>query len=160
MPNDIVIVEVTDDHLDIMKNKNMKMLEEDGTFCNLYQKKTSGTRCSCWDERRQQAKRDCPTCFGTSWEGGYDKVEDILFRFPMTVREIIWTEHGLNVEQIPRVWTISDETIKIRDFLHRQSDGERFVLKSVEKALWRNKLMHIQAEVEIVDPEDILKQVP
>lgn len=39
------------------------ILEKYGRNCLLI-RASNMTKCSCWDEKRQEAQRDCPSCFG------------------------------------------------------------------------------------------------
>ena len=43
-----------------------QILAQYGQICLLVRTDTR-TRCSCWNEKKQESDRNCPICFGLSW---------------------------------------------------------------------------------------------
>lgn len=159
MPSLNFYVDVKKEYFEEIREKNSKMLEQDGEICDLYIRKTSGVRCDCWDDRRKQADARCEICFGTGWVGGYDKQSSITFMFPKTARTLVWAEFGLHITLPYRIWTMDTE-IHNKDFIHRQRDGFRFIMTNTQESRWRDILMHNEAEVEVVtNPGDIVYKV-
>lgn len=54
-------------------------------------RKEKKLRCSCWNEKRQEARRDCPVCFGLGWVPVIErhKVRDVDTSIPETLAQSI-----------------------------------------------------------------------
>jgi hypothetical protein len=136
------------------------MLQTTGEPVILLRRKWTGRRCKCISLRREHARTRCDRCFGTSFDGGYDR-----YLNPRAVSEL-WTNtqgfimvrihpfsddlkiedsQGLVQPSELTAWTINVPTLKDRDFIIRfNEDGtEEFRYEVLD--VTRNKLLFGQS---------------
>jgi len=131
------------------------MLQVTGEPVILLRRKWTGKRCKCIGLRREHARTRCDRCFGTGFDGGYDRFLNtraisesftntkgfILVRIhPFTDDLKIEDSQGLTQPSELTSWTITFPTLKDRDFIVRfNEDGtEEFRYEILD--VTRNKL--------------------
>lgn len=111
-----------------------KQLQVTGEPVILLRRKWSGKRCACISLRSEQPRTRCPKCFGTGFDGGYDRYFNtrpiselyrnvngmILSRItPYTDDLEIVQDQGLRHPSELTAWTLTVPTIKDRDLIIR-----------------------------------------
>lgn len=112
---------------------NELILRRDGALCDLWVLKTAGIRCpTCYDPARMQAGiDDCPVCFGTSWQGGYERFPGVLFKIePYTVGRSL-SEAGEKWNSPPRSWSSPYPPVQPGDVLVRRSNNFRYEFNNI-----------------------------
>ena len=115
------------------------MLQVTGEPVILLRRKWTGRRCKCIGLRREHARTRCDSCFGTGFDGGYDRYINaraisesfvntrgfILIRYHPYLDDLkIDGGQGLTQVSEPVSWTITVPTIKDRDmFVRFNEDG-------------------------------------
>lgn len=100
----------------------------------IFRRKTFGKRCpECWDEKTGKTLKDnCPTCLGTSFEGGYFPGHPTLFQYEPTSNNAVFGYQGkVESNQIP-AWTISYPTIATFDLVLRVPDSKIYRVDLVQ----------------------------
>jgi len=113
-----------------------------GDYFILLKKKTSGQKCSCYDEERQSGVSDCPICFGTGYVGGYDK-DSVLYRISLSLPTMMMrvTRYGIIIEDSPVGWVSYSCDIKIGDVVAvTDSQGETVFYKFLVKDILNETL--------------------
>jgi hypothetical protein len=102
-----------------INERNLWILKNTGQLFDLYTRKNSGKKCSkCYDGvRGQSGNRDCPSCFGTGYEGGYEPQFQLYVRQKPAQKSMEITDEGFVHNHTPGAWTISTKQIKNRDLL-------------------------------------------
>lgn len=95
------------------------ILDNDGEYVHLLVRKTIGKRCASFDPRRQQAANhgQCPTCYGTSFEGGYILVPNVLMRIARSQSNISWDIAGRDIQHTPRGWCLDSPMVHSNDII-------------------------------------------
>jgi hypothetical protein len=136
------------------------MLQVTGEGVVLLRRKWTGKRCKCIGLRREHARTRCDRCFGTGFDGGYDRFINargiserftnaqgfILIRIhPFSDDVKIEGSQGLIQPSELTAWTITFPTLKDRDFIVRfNEDGtEEFRYEVLD--VTRNKLLFGQS---------------
>lgn len=126
-----------------MVRRDGLLLRRGGEEVDIYVRKTSGPKCSiCYvPERNQPADPACTNCFGTSYEGGYEKYQNILVKIePMTTR-IELMEMGVKLTSAPRAWTLGFPIVNAGDILVRRINNKRYELQGIEQIVSRGILL-------------------
>lgn len=117
-----------------MVRRDALMLRRGGEPMDVYVRKTTGPKCSaCYvPQRNQPAKATCPTCFGTSYEGGYEKYPNVKIKVePMTTRLELGTE-GIHLTSNPRAWTGTFPIVNDGDIIVRRLNNKRYELQGLD----------------------------
>ena len=108
----------------------------------------TGIKCNCYRSNQEYNEGRCPTCFSTSFVGGYQQFYNpkrsdgrILVRFDATVEDLAPKPIGLEQSFTPNCWTTVTPAIKDRDVIIRfDQDGvEEFRYEIIN--VTRNKLL-------------------
>lgn len=100
----------------------------------VFRRKTFGQRCSqCWDPVAKKVLQDnCPTCLGTSFEGGYFTGYETYLQYDPTPNTTTLGYQGkLEPNQI-QAWTISYPSLANLDVVLRIPDGKIYRIDSVQ----------------------------
>lgn len=136
------------------------LLQVTGENVILLRRKTSGRKCRCMTLRREQPRFRCQYCFGTHFDGGYDRYINqraisesydnvqgfIMVRIhPFSDDLKLEQSQGLTQSAELTAWTINVPTIKDRDIIVRfNEDGtEEFRYEVLD--VTRNKLVFGQS---------------
>lgn len=132
------------------------LLQNTGEPVVLLKRKQTGKRCRCIDLRREHQQQRCQFCFGTGFDGGYDRYYNnrpiseydvnnlgrILIRVD-PYDDDVKLEQANGISQVVELnaWTINLPTVKDRDIIIRYlEDGtEEFRYECL--SVTRNKLM-------------------
>jgi hypothetical protein len=89
-----------------------------GDYFILLKKKTSGTKCSCYDEDRKSGVSDCPLCFGVGFVGGYDQ-DPNFYRVSLSLPTMMMrvTKWGIIIDDSPIGWVSYSCDVKIGDVI-------------------------------------------
>ena len=112
------------------------MLQTTGEGVILLRRKWTGKRCSCIGLRREHPRTRCEFCYGTSFDGGYDRYinnraisetsrnvqGNILIRVSPYEDDLELTDGGLRHPSELTAWTISVPTLKDRDLVIRYGE--------------------------------------
>ena len=136
-----------------MNERNMWILKNTGTLMNLYTVKTTGIKCThCYNDIREQSfDPNCPVCFGTGFEGGYDPKVQIYMRQRPAQQSLDMTNNGYMLNTKPTFWTISQIHIKKRDILINQ-EGYLFVVISITPSHIAGYYLHQEFQMEQLQP--------
>jgi hypothetical protein len=131
------------------------LLQVTGEPIILLRRKWTGKRCKCISLRREHQRTRCGSCFGTGFDGGYDRYVNpravseewtntqgyIMIRYYPYIDDLkIEDSQGLTQTSDPSSWTLAVPTIKDRDIIIRfNEDGtEEFRYECLN--VTRNKL--------------------
>ena len=132
------------------------LLQVTGEPVILLKRKWTGRRCKCISLRREHQRTRCGRCFGTGFDGGYDRYVNqravseswvntqgyIMIRYSPYVDDLkIDGSQGLTQVTQPTSWTLSVPTIKDRDVIVRYDENfqEEFRYECLD--VTRNKLL-------------------
>lgn len=104
------------------------LLETTGESVILLRRKWDGTVCPCVSKTEEHPINKCPSCFGTGFVGGYDRIYfndsldnpegRIMLRFYPTVDDLALRKFaGLDVVNEPTAWTIPQPIVRDRDII-------------------------------------------
>lgn len=91
----------------------------------LLRRRTYGTRCkTCWNSQLEKMMMDkCPSCMGTSFEGGYFPAVSTLLQYEPNANNTTMQYFGKFERNEIGAWTISFPEIHPRDLVYRVPDG-------------------------------------
>ena len=119
---------------EIVRRNNLMLREISGEAVTFYIKKGAGERCQdCHNEVLKDTdttKQLCPTCYNTSYVGGFEQVEGLL-RIKNNVDSIKQMEWGIRVESAKQGW-LSDYPIVQNGDWARTPQGEIYVFDDVK----------------------------
>jgi len=131
------------------------MLQVTGEDVILLKRIWTGKRCSCFGLRREHQKTRCTKCFGTGFDGGYERyinpraVSESSINTQGFIKARIYPhkddmqikpDQGLTQDTNPTAWTLSVPTLKDRDVIVRFNiDGTEEFRYEVQDVT-RNKL--------------------
>lgn len=136
------------------------MLQVTGEPVVLLRRKWSGRRCKCMGMRREHQRTRCDRCFGTGFEGGYERFNNtraISERFTNTCGFILIRVHphtddldlkldqGLVQDTAPAAWTVTYPTLKDRDIIVRFTEDGIEEFRYEINDVTRNKLFFGQS---------------
>jgi hypothetical protein len=113
---------------DRMLNREEVLLDQTGEPVILLKRNWSGETCSCSDSRRVHPKiRDCSSCYGTGYVGGYEQYINkrrsdklCMISFGDTQEDLTLDSHkSLQQEYDPTCWTLPIPAVKDRDLVVR-----------------------------------------
>jgi len=118
------------------------LLAQKGEPCYLLIRKRYGQTCPhCHDNwAGTSTQEDCPICFGTGFEGGYDIFEG-RFHLAAGDERIAETEMGWNITMTPRGWITDYPIIREGCILVRKGDFQRYWLQSISRQVQQSKLL-------------------
>jgi len=134
------------------------MLQVTGEPVILLRRKWSGRRCKCMGMRREHQRTRCDRCFGTGFEGGYNRFVNaraisetfvntcgfIMIRVkPHTDDLDLKLDQGLIQDTLPEAWTLVFPSLKDRDVIVRFTEQEGFTMEEFRYEILdvtRNKL--------------------
>lgn len=116
---------------EIKRHKDI-ILRRDGERVAILLRKRAGTLCECYGcEYEDTVKPDCPDCFGTAFEGGYEVLSDIFLRF-LALSEVVGrVPQGFQLKSNPRGWLIDHPILTNGDVAVRR-DGYRYEINKVD----------------------------
>lgn len=102
-----------------INERNMWILKNTGQLFDLYIYKTEGEKCpKCYDKiRGRGSDPNCNICYGTGIDGGYEPIYQLYVRQKPATSSLDLTNSGLQINNSPGAWTISDITLRNRDLL-------------------------------------------
>lgn len=119
--------------------RNEFLLRRGGEVVDIYIRKTAGTKCSnCYDPVRNQPKfPECPVCFGTTYEGGYESFNGVLAKIEpyRDNRELM--EAGFKWRVTPRSWITTYPLVRPGDILVRHLNNRRYEMQNIDVKLSR-----------------------
>lgn len=134
--------------------RQIMLLQVTGESVILLRRKWSGEVCKCMGKTEEHPIKQCPSCMGTGFVGGFDRVyfnvDDsnpegrIMVRFSPAVDDLnIGKFTGLDVINQPSAWTIAQPIIRDRDILVQFDpiDKEREIWRYVVLDVNRNAFM-------------------
>lgn len=100
----------------------------------LFRRKTKGLRCpTCWSHAGEKILRDnCPTCFGTSWEGGYDSPIETLLQYDTSTNDVVPSVNGLLEPNRITAWTVGYPKFYDLDIIVRVPDNKVYRVDIVQ----------------------------
>lgn len=105
-----------------------------GVKTYLFKKKSSGARCpDCWNPDSMRIMNDkCPTCLGTSWDGGYWDPIETLFQYGITPNDAVNDYRGVVEPNQIQAWTINVPIVHDFDIVVRYPDVRVYRVERVE----------------------------
>lgn len=130
------------------------------------------TLCHCVDFEKAIPKTNCPICYGTMFEGGFDQylstatgdypANTILVSFPMVTEDLVYTESGVQKQLTRRNWTSHNVPLEETDILISlvgNELGSRFEVLSTEESELRGILLHKVFTYRLLEEDDIRYKV-
>lgn len=104
-----------------------------GVKSYLFRKKSYGKRCTlCYDTVKEQVTNDhCPSCLGTSFEGGYFEPTLFYAQYETTPNEKVRTYYGISEPNQIGAWTISVPEINDLDVIVRVGDWKAYRVEKI-----------------------------
>jgi len=136
------------------------MLQVTGEPVILLRRKWIGRRCKCLNLRREHQRTRCDRCFGTGFEGGYDRFDNtrsiselfvndcgfILIRVHPHVDDLdLKMDQGLTQDTAPTAWTITYPALKDRDIIIRFAEDRIEEFRYEITDVTRNRLFFSQS---------------
>ena len=122
-----------------MVRRNSLLLRRGGEITDIYIRLTAGQKCTnCYDPVRNQPKfPNCPVCFGTSYQGGYQKFASQLMKIEPYREGRQLVELGGKLTATPRSWILSYPLVRAGDIVVRQLNNRRYEIQNVDVKLSR-----------------------
>lgn len=145
--------------------RNRWILEQGGERVLAFMQKTMGVKCrKCFVDKRVEkthaiANRQCLTCYGTGFEGGYIGPVPIILAPKQEERSLEWMEMGIKLGMVWSTWTTNFPLLRQRDFIRTQM-GELFVIGPVSRIETKGLILQQQFSVSLIDTTDIRYKVP
>lgn len=119
------------------------LLRRGGELVNIFIRKTAGPKCpDCYSPAgNQPTDPNCPTCFGTTYVGGYDKYSNVLCKIKPITTKLTLMEMGLKIDSSPAAWIGTFPIVKDGDILVRVFNNKRYEIQSVEEIISRGILV-------------------
>lgn len=97
-------------------------------------RKSSGLRCKdCWDNiSKTITTNKCPTCYGTSFEGGYRKGLAAVLQYDATVENRSYSYLGKFEQNQIGAWTIAFPDVEATDIIIRLSDNTVYRVEQIQ----------------------------
>lgn len=126
---DITVPQVTRE----WRRRKYIMLNRNAELSALLVRKVAGTRCVCFDREYESTQKatDCPSCYGTGWEGGYEVLRDVLIRIVPINESLKLQPDGLILDSNPKFWLVDFPLIRDTDILVRRN-GLRYQTQDME----------------------------
>lgn len=136
------------------------MIQLTGEPAILLRRKWTGRRCKCFSLRREHQRTRCDRCYGTGFEGGYDRFLNpravsesftntrgfIMIRiYPHSDDLELKLDQGLTQNTSPTAWTIAYPTLKDRDVVVRFTEEFVEEFRYEIQDVTRNKLFFSQS---------------
>ena len=120
---------------EISRRESFMLKKYMGIPAVLFKRKTYGRRCSeCWSKKHEKImKNNCPTCIGTSFEGGYFEGIMSYFQFDPKSRSLQYTHIGKLESNHSSCWTTSLPVMDEFDILIRLYDFKVFNIAQVRQ---------------------------
>lgn len=150
--------------IELARLRSKEALTTFGDYAIILRKKTSGVKCSCYDDDRGSGVSDCTSCYGTGFVGGYDKDTNI-YRMVLTLptMAIKVTKYGIIVDDSPSGWLAYDCPIKQGDVIWITDEtGQdvyyRFWVKQIipEFLFGRENIVKMKLDLVFINPGDPL----
>lgn len=145
----------TNKWFDLINERNKWILKNTGVLMDLYVRKNEGPRCSCYNATYGQGEYNCPHCYGTTYEGGYDPVYQLWIREKPTTEQLDVQPQGLVINRQTGAWTITKTLIKNRDVIINPQGVIYAVINSNVNTV-AGYYFHQELTIKEVDPTDIL----
>lgn len=141
--------------------RNRWILEQGGERVKVFIRKWNGKECSLHkeDELARNTIYDCPVCFGTTIEGGYEGPFDMIIAPPDTEKNVELTEIGLRVNYNWETWTGPSPLLNKRDIIVRPT-GERLSIGSINYVGQRGAIFQQMFTIQQLDSEDMTARLP
>lgn len=134
------------------------ILDKDRELVDLYIRKRFGKRCSCYDAIKGQGKVRCSKCFGTFYQDGYIKFENLPLRI-VTANEVIkLTDIGLVINRNPKAWTSVYPLIHNRDVIVTK-DNKRFFVQDRTAVITRGYITRQEFTLMEIETTDVVYQL-
>lgn len=107
------------------------LLRRSGELVDMYIRRTAGIKCTaCFAPAyNQPANPDCATCFGTTYQGGYDKYDGVLISMGSIETKMELNEGGVRIFSNPPAWTGTFPLINNGDILVRRYNNKRYAIE-------------------------------
>lgn len=114
------------------KRRKLIILERTGETVDILVRRRAGTRCDCYNgEYESFSKSNCPQCYGTGWDRGYEILRDITCRVISSTEVLRMQSSGLEFSANPRGWLVDYPMMRNGDILVRR-DGQRYEVNRVD----------------------------
>ena len=121
--------------------RNKWILEQGGHRATLFIQKKVGERCpECYQESahtHDHPRKDCNSCFGTGFVGGFEGPFDVLIAPPFAEMKIDKTERGHRFVKQSNTWMTATPLVSQRDFLVLR-DGKCYGVGAITAVEIRN----------------------
>jgi hypothetical protein len=144
--------------------RNAWILQQGGERVKLFTRKVCGVPCDCGLDPRQrdylgQPKKNCPTCYGTSYVGGFDGPFDAIIAPDDAERRITQLAGGRVKQHSYEVWMGPSPLLTQRDFVVKQTN-ERYSIGPVRRPTNRGNILQQHFTIGYIDEADIRYSVP
>jgi hypothetical protein len=137
-----------------INERNMWILKNTGVLMDVYRRKVEGPRCRvCYDKIREQGDPDCTSCFGTTFDGGYEPMTQIYIRQKPAVEQVQLIQQGYVVDNNPGAWTISPIELTNRDLMFNPF-GKLFAVMNSNISHAAGYMFHQELQMKELDPTD------
>lgn len=119
---------------EIQRREALLLSKFTGVQTYLFRRRNFGIRCTrCWNTDIEKATEDhCPTCLGTSFEGGYFPGYETLVQFDPTPNSLAFGQQGRVEQNVITAWTISYPQIEVGDVVLRVPDMKLYRVDAIQ----------------------------
>jgi hypothetical protein len=120
--------------LDIQRREYLLLSKYTGVESLVFSRRTYGKRCLlCWNPTTERVMNDaCPSCLGTSFEGGYFPGISSFIQYEPTPNSVTLTYFGKFEPNQIGAWTISYPEINPHDLIVRLSDWKVYRVEAIQ----------------------------
>lgn len=135
--------------------------ESNGRLLWIFHKKKHGSRCSCYDTATQRKLRsNCPTCFDTTWVGGYDAPTKVWGRLTTGAEATVRSKFG-PIDDDTAVLTLPNYPEIFEGSVVVESENVRWrVGNAIQKIEKSRSVVKQVAQLTRIESQDIAYSIP
>lgn len=147
----------------IAKQERLVLRRYIGRECLLYSRRKFGPRCKyCYSEiDRKVTRSKCPSCYGTTYEGGYFSPIKIHVAFDPTVKQMDKTDYEVNEATNLSGWTSTDSIIEPDDvIITLKNPDARYKIKSLTETSINDSIVRQILQLDQIKPDRVEQMLP
>ena len=122
-------------------------------------RKWSGHYCDCIDIRTRKVDSNCPKCFGTGFEGGFELIENIYCRIKSSPQRLQGNSGGITVQETTSGTITTYPLISDSDIIVREHNA-RYFLREVKARQIQGYITAQAFNLEKVQLYDMAYRIP
>jgi len=146
----------------VIDEHNFKFRDVSGEPCLVYNRKTGGVPCTeCYDPvQSKRTRSDCPTCFGTNWDGGFYNPISMYAEIGVASNSSIIEEWGERQPSQTDGMFSNYPFLRPGDVIRRVHANELYRIVQIQPIAKRRIPMMQAARVEQITPGDVEYKIP